>query len=264
MKAHPAAELFPLMDGDEFDALVSDIATHGLLSPIVVHDGRILDGRNRWRACEVATVDPRTAEWQSVNGQSPTDFVVSANLLRRQLTKDQAACVAVGLVPLFAAEAKERQTAAGAHGKEGGRGKAKNPPGNPAPRVSDPAPRARDEAGAAVGVSGRKVGEAMQLQAKAPELFARVKANEMTMAEAKREAFPSAKEMIADADRSAQKAPVVRWSKALSMIADLICSIETVGGIKVATKMMNAEQRNAYKRELIRTANELLAYAEEL
>lgn len=34
-------------------------------------------------------------------------------------------------------------------------------------------------AGAAVGVSGRKVGEAMQLQAKAPELFERVKVGQM-------------------------------------------------------------------------------------
>jgi hypothetical protein len=64
---------------------------------------------------------------------------------------------AAGLVPLFAAEAKEREHAGkSADGQAGGRGR-KKPSGNSAPGFSDRAPRARDEAGAAVGVSGRKV-----------------------------------------------------------------------------------------------------------
>ena len=49
MLFHPYAGLFPLMEGDEFDALVSDVLTNGLLQPIIEFDGTILDGRNRYR-----------------------------------------------------------------------------------------------------------------------------------------------------------------------------------------------------------------------
>jgi hypothetical protein len=52
LKYHPLAELFPLLDGEEFDALVEDIRVHRLHEAIVLHDGKILDGRNRY--CEQA------------------------------------------------------------------------------------------------------------------------------------------------------------------------------------------------------------------
>ena len=60
MEAHPIANLFPLIEGAEFDELVEDIRQNGLRTPILLHaDGRILDGRNRLRACLRAGVEPR-------------------------------------------------------------------------------------------------------------------------------------------------------------------------------------------------------------
>jgi len=49
---HPLAEVFPLLEGHEFQALIDDIAAHGVREAVWLYDGQILDGRNRYRACE--------------------------------------------------------------------------------------------------------------------------------------------------------------------------------------------------------------------
>ena len=85
---HPLANLFPLLDGAEFDDLVADIAAHGLREMIVSYQRQVLDGRNRLRACFAAGVAPRFEEY---NGDNPLAFVVSLNLKRRHLTAEQDA-----------------------------------------------------------------------------------------------------------------------------------------------------------------------------
>lgn len=93
---HPLAELFPLMDGDEFAALIADIKANGLREPIVLHDGKILDGRNRYRACVQAGVRPTLQEWNQEG--SAQAFVISKNLHRRHLSESQRAMIAARLV----------------------------------------------------------------------------------------------------------------------------------------------------------------------
>lgn len=95
MDVHPAAELFPLMTGPPFEDFVGDIAINGLREPIVTCDGAILDGRNRFRACELAGVPVRFLEWDRVG--TPEDFVISLNLHRRHLDESQRAMVAAKL-----------------------------------------------------------------------------------------------------------------------------------------------------------------------
>jgi len=92
---HPAAELFPLMEGAEFDALVKDIGENGQMDPIVVDAaGQLLDGRNRARACERLGIEPT----QKVHhGNDVVRYVVSHNLYRRHLTDSQRSMIAAKL-----------------------------------------------------------------------------------------------------------------------------------------------------------------------
>jgi hypothetical protein len=54
MTVHPVADLFPMMEGDDFTEMVADIKANGLHEPIWRAGTTTLDGRNRLRACEEA------------------------------------------------------------------------------------------------------------------------------------------------------------------------------------------------------------------
>jgi ParB-like chromosome segregation protein Spo0J len=104
---HPLADIFPLMEGDEFELLVADIKMNGLIEPIIMFDDQILDGRNRFRACRAAGVVPTYRPFQ---GDDPSAFVISVNLRRRHLTHEQKrAVIAKYLATAF--EQSDRQIA---------------------------------------------------------------------------------------------------------------------------------------------------------
>jgi len=107
---HPYAELFPPLSSPEFDRLCGDIAVHGLQEDIVVHEGKILDGRHRYLACLARQVPPRFRDYAGECG-APLSFVVTRNCCRRHLTDSQRALLAAKLKPLFEAEARQRQVA---------------------------------------------------------------------------------------------------------------------------------------------------------
>lgn len=87
---HPLCTLFPRMGGAEFDSLIADIREHGQREPIITHDGMILDGGNRYRACIEAGVEP---QFMAFGGGSLVAYVLSVNLHRRHMTAGQQAAI---------------------------------------------------------------------------------------------------------------------------------------------------------------------------
>jgi len=90
LELHPLSALFPPMTGAEYAALKADIEAYGLHRSIVIHEGAILDGGNRYRACMEIRIEPKTEEFA---GGDPVAFVLSANLHRRHLTTGQQAMI---------------------------------------------------------------------------------------------------------------------------------------------------------------------------
>jgi len=111
---HPAASVFPLLEGERFQSLVDSIAAHGVQNPIVSHKGEVLDGRNRLRAVmklrdEGHKVELPCVEWDSKCGLSATEWVALQNLDRRHLSEDAYATATAAINRILRKEAKERQ-----------------------------------------------------------------------------------------------------------------------------------------------------------
>ena len=87
---HPLSALFPRLEGGEFEALKADLKANGQQQPIILHDGLILDGGNRYRACVESGIEPK---FDKFAGGDPVQFVLSANLHRRHLSPGQQAAV---------------------------------------------------------------------------------------------------------------------------------------------------------------------------
>ncbi len=106
LEAHPYAELFPLIEGDEFERFAADIRDNGLRDPIVLLGGRILDGRNRYRAAvrhALPAADGDASCFRDFHEETEGDalaWVMSKNLARRHLNESQRAQIAEKLATM--------------------------------------------------------------------------------------------------------------------------------------------------------------------
>jgi hypothetical protein len=87
---HPYADIFPIGCDEALEALAADIAEHEQLDPITMYDGKILDGRRRYLACQQRGIEPK---FQYYEGNDPLDYVISRNAHRRHLSESQRAMV---------------------------------------------------------------------------------------------------------------------------------------------------------------------------
>jgi ParB-like chromosome segregation protein Spo0J len=137
LEFHPLSDLFPLLEGVEFDELVADIKAHGCLENIHLYEGKILDGRNRYRACLAAGVNLPCLLSVDATGFDPVAFVISKNIRRRHLNGEQRQHLLVTLIA-HAPEKSDRQIAKeiGVDHKTVGRARAKGEDVGRIPHVS--------------------------------------------------------------------------------------------------------------------------------
>jgi hypothetical protein len=190
MKNHPIADVWPMMDADKLQELADDIGKNGQLVSVWIYEGMILDGRNRYAACKMAGIEPKT---QTYTGDEPTAFAVSMNDKRRHMNKGQLAAIGAELEPFFARDAKKRQ-------RESGGDKVSEAARAVMEKIPEPLTEtkeiqlkkkqegvARFEAAKSLGVNDRYVQDAKKVKQEAPEVFDRLKAGKITLQDAKRE-----------------------------------------------------------------------------
>ena len=113
-EAHPAADAFPWLGEDELQELADDIRARRQEYKVVrLPDGRVIDGRNRELACRVAGIEPQYRT-EDMTDDEVIEFVVSANVHRRNLSASQRAMAAAELANMKRGERKE-QMGTGAH-----------------------------------------------------------------------------------------------------------------------------------------------------
>jgi hypothetical protein len=181
LEHHPIAAVFPMLAEPEILTIATSILKNGLRDDITLYEGKILDGRNRDRACEIAGVEPKFTEFRPELDGSPVTFVWDKNGPgRRHLSPGQKAMAAQAMIPFFEAEAakhappngsKETSVdASGDYSQENRRGGRKASGG-----------KAAAKAAATTGASRSSVEKARKLAKKNPEAAGKVTRGETTL-----------------------------------------------------------------------------------
>jgi hypothetical protein len=175
---HDIASVFPMMKEKDLANLASDIKKNGLQNKIILYENKILDGRNRYKACLMAGVTPKLEEYK---GDNPVEYNISVNLQRRHLTKSMKA---------VSASRKANMS----HGGD-----------RPSKKDSNfdcaqmPFATSKAEAAERFDVSERMIGIVRTIERDAPELISKIEYEDMTVTAAAKE-IKQRKKRQADAE----------------------------------------------------------------
>ena len=214
MKFHEIVNLFPQMDEESLNKLADSIRKNGLRDPIHTYEGKIIDGRNRYLACQQCGVEPRFVEWEEE--ESLTAFVIDKNAERRHLDAGQRAMLAKDAMPWFEKEAKERRDKQANINlpKPPTRGKVSASGGKMQPSKPEAIPdsakgKARDKAAKAFKTNPNYIRDSKKLEEEAPDLEAEVRAGTKKLPAAMRE-LEARKTLVFSA--AYEKADYAKWS----------------------------------------------------
>lgn len=250
--------LFPMMSEKELGELADDIAANGLIEPVVLYHGEVLDGRNRLAACELAGVEPHFAEVDG-NVPSPTIYVLSKNLHRRHLTQSQKGAIAAEAIPMIQEETQKRRMS-----------NLKNQEHTSNPQNCGNG-SAASIAAKAVGVGTRTVESAIAVQKESPELFERIKQGSIS-ADAAEAALPSRNasgngtapyEPKTDHQKKLAGGQKDRLVRGLSTITGLCRGLEELD-IRKALSACDEEERSTWIERAKELASQLRAFSARL
>ncbi len=94
---HDIANIYPLAKEEEFELLKESIKERGQLSPIVIFDKKIIDGRNRYLACKNLSIEPIIEIFTGTEDEA-LQYTIELNSGRRHMTKSQSAMMAANYV----------------------------------------------------------------------------------------------------------------------------------------------------------------------
>jgi len=194
MQFHEFANLYPLMQGAEFDDLCASIKKSGLLHEITLFEDKILDGRNRYNACIQAGITPKYKHYNGLTTPDGLlDYVRNENEQRRHLNGGQLAVIGISadeLLQRLFAEAKERQKA---HGNQ--YVSIEKTTSAVVQKVAQPnGEKTRDKLAKMFNTNRQYIQDAFKIKAERPDLLEKVKEGEITIQEAKREIKKDEKE----------------------------------------------------------------------
>jgi protein gp37 len=109
LEYHDLCLAFPEMLDADFQDLRDNVVAWGVMEPITLFEGKILDGRHRHRAAVLENIEPRFETYMGPG--SPVDYVLSKNLHRRNLNPAQRMEVGHKLIEWTKKVAAERMGA---------------------------------------------------------------------------------------------------------------------------------------------------------
>jgi hypothetical protein len=181
MKKH-ALNIFPEANEEDFNRLLEDIRNNGFdqSQPVIVYEGAILDGWNRYRACQAIGISPAIKTFDG--DQSAALRLVMRTNKRRNLNKGQWATIAVEAEEVLAAlskEAEERMKA-GVRTRD-------NPRQIIAQGSEEDDGKTASKVAELFNTNRTYVNQAAKVKSEAPEAFEKVKAGKMTLQDAMKE-----------------------------------------------------------------------------
>jgi hypothetical protein len=191
LQTHELANQLPDITEEEKRQLAESIKELGLLEPIALLGGKILDGKTRYRVCKEIGYDLGREDFEQFEehhrDQDPALFVIAKNIHRRHLGVGQRAAVASELYKRVQ-KRKPGGYQPSALSGEGGHPVAHQAapaadrrrsgiPDNDSPKASEQLAKVA----AAAGVSVDAVQDAARIEKVAPELFKEVKSGTKTL-----------------------------------------------------------------------------------